>query len=165
MQHVQYASVPTVRGPLPDLVVEGRLTFGTGCRFRSFRTKTVLTVYPGAHLEIGDNVGMNDGVNICATKRIVIGAYTRIADMVFIYDTYFHDVSPDRTLEAKDVIIGRNVWIGARATILPGVRIGDHSVVGAGAVVTKDIPPKAIAVGSPATVVRTFECPDDWIRK
>ena len=54
----------------------------------------------------------------------------------------------------KDVIIGNNVWIGANATILPGVKIGDNVVIGAGAVVTKDVPANSVAAGNPAVVIR-----------
>jgi acetyltransferase-like isoleucine patch superfamily enzyme len=52
------------------------------------------------------------------------------------------------------VTIGDNVWMGARVTVLPGVTIGENAVIGAGSVVTKDIPPNAIAVGNPAQVLR-----------
>ena len=52
----------------------------------------------------------------------------------------------------------------ARAVILPGVTIGDHAVIGAGSIVSSDIPPRSVAAGVPARVVRTFECPDDWRR-
>jgi maltose O-acetyltransferase len=54
----------------------------------------------------------------------------------------------------KPVFIGNDVWIGTRAILLPGVHVGDHSIIGAGAVVAKDVPPWAIVVGNPARVVR-----------
>ncbi len=57
------------------------------------------------------------------------------------------------------------MWVGAFSIILQGVNIGDHSVIGASSVVVSDIPPKVVAVGNPAKVIRTFECDDDWIRK
>ena len=55
------------------------------------------------------------------------------------------------------MVLGRNVWLGANVTVLPGVTIGDDAVIGAGSVVTRDIPARSIAVGSPAHVVRTIE--------
>jgi len=60
----------------------------------------------------------------------------------------------EQPVESKPVVIGADVWIGAGASVLPGVTIGDGAVIGARAVVTKDIPPNAIAVGIPAKVIR-----------
>lgn len=164
-KNVKFRSPPVVEGTWPDLVAEGPLIVGASCTFRSFRFRTVLTVFAGGRLEIGDHSYINDGVNICSAQSIVIGPHSRIADMVVIYDTDFHQIAPDSPVRRGNVVIGRNVWIGARAMILPGVTIGDHSVIAAGAVVTKDIPGRSIAAGSPATVIRTLECPDDWVRR
>lgn len=68
-------------------------------------------------------------------------------------------------LETKPVTIGRNCWIGARVIILPGVTIGNFSIIGAGSVVTKDIPEYSIAVGNPAHVIKKWD-PDSkaWVR-
>lgn len=55
------------------------------------------------------------------------------------------------------MVIGNNVWLGANVTVLPGVTIGDDAVVGAGSIVTKDVPARTLAVGSPARVVRSIE--------
>jgi acetyltransferase-like isoleucine patch superfamily enzyme len=96
---------------------------------------------------------------------IEVGDHTMIGDMVTIYDTSCHEVSPGIPAVARRVRLGRNVWVGARAMILPGVTIGDHSVIGAGSIVTKDVPERAIAVGNPAKVIKTFDCPDDWVRR
>ena len=59
--------------------------------------------------------------------------------------------------EVKPVTIGNDVWIGMRSIIMPGVTIGEGAVIGAGSVVTKNIPPYSIAVGTPAKVIKTFE--------
>ena len=64
-------------------------------------------------------------------------------------------------LDIREVHIGDNVWIGGNVTILPGVTIGDRAVIGAGAVVTEDIPADSVAVGAPARVIRTIEENDD----
>jgi acetyltransferase-like isoleucine patch superfamily enzyme len=56
--------------------------------------------------------------------------------------------------QSDPVVIGDHVWIGSKAVILPGVRIGSHAVVGAGSIVTKDIPPRCVAAGNPARVLR-----------
>ena len=73
--------------------------------------------------------------------------------------TLNHDLAPSRRgdLHPAPVTIGNNVWIGANVTILPGVTIGDDAVIAAASVVTKDVPAKALVVGSPARVIRTVE--------
>ena len=76
-----------------------------------------------------------------------------------IIDSAFHDIDPDRRLDpptADPIMIGNNVWLGARVIVLPGVTIGENSVVGVGSVVTRDIPPRSLAVGTPASVVRAL---------
>jgi maltose O-acetyltransferase len=81
--------------------------------------------------------------------------------MVLIMDSDHHEISPENRWlssgEIVPIIIGNNVWLGSRSIILKGVTIGDHSVVGAGAVVTKSVPPKTIVAGNPAKVVRDLE--------
>ena len=67
------------------------------------------------------------------------------------------DLGSRNTTYPFPVIIGKNVWIGSNATILPGVTIGDNAVIGAGAVVAKDIPENAIAVGVPAKVIKYIQ--------
>jgi acetyltransferase-like isoleucine patch superfamily enzyme len=112
------------------------------------------------------------GLNITVGRAVFIGAQCAftghaaidIADEVMIAHkvnivTAGHPVEPDirrRYITAAPVAIERNVWIGAAATVLPGVRIGADSVVGAGAVVTGDIPPATLVAGVPARVVRSL---------
>lgn len=91
-----------------------------------------------------------------------IGRYSAIGphSVIMTYNHLFEDASiPIRfqDLELKKVKIGEGVWLGAHVVVLPGVTIGDGSVVGAGAVVTKDIPPYSVAVGNPAKVIRKRE--------
>lgn len=71
--------------------------------------------------------------------------------------TSTHDLCDMKTVLASEIIIGENVWITSRVVILPGVRIGRNSVIGAGSVVTKDIPPNVFAVGIPAIPVKTLD--------
>jgi acetyltransferase-like isoleucine patch superfamily enzyme len=78
--------------------------------------------------------------------------------------TDFHAVSPGDSVKQKAVSIGDNVWIGANSMVLAGSCIGNHSIVAAGSIVTGEIPPKSLAAGNPARVIKTFDAPDDWIR-
>ncbi len=111
----------------------------------------------GKHIEIGDNSGI--GVN-CWIKKAVIGKNVMIGpDVVFISSNHRFD-DPDRpiqeqgVIEVGPIIVGDNTWIGARAIILPGVKIGKCVIIGAGAVVTKDVPDYAIVAGNPARIIR-----------
>ena len=79
--------------------------------------------------------------------------------------TASHPLSPRLRAEGygynEPVIIGKNVWLASGVTVLPGVHIGDNAVIGAGSVVTKDIPPNVLAVGSPARILRAIGPEDD----
>ena len=119
-------------------------------------------------LDIGKNVEINDYVHIGVADSVSIGDNTLIASKVFISDhnhgAYSGDIhsSPNatpisRALESKKVSIGKNVWIGEFVCILPGVTIGDGSIIGAMSVVTKDIQANSIAVGSPAKVIKIYD--------
>ena len=112
-----------------------------------------------SHLvELGDYSGV--GVGACFYGRVVIGKNVMIGPQCWIY-TQNHETSqidiPMRLQgpqNMKPVIIGDDVWIGGRVTILPGVKIGNGVIIGAGAVVSKNIPDYAVAVGNPAIVVK-----------
>ncbi|MDR3527000.1 MAG: sugar O-acetyltransferase [Rhizomicrobium sp.] len=110
----------------------------------------------GTRIEAGEHVFINFGCTFLDGGKITIGAHTLIAPGVHIY-TARHPLEAAARLEWEDVlpvVIGKQCWIGGQATICPGVTIGDRSVIGAGAVVVKDIPPDCLAVGNPARVVK-----------
>ena len=110
----------------------------------------------GASLTIGRNSYMNDSLIQCA-GQISIGDDCAIAGDVLIQDTDFHPMLDEKGEErpyVKPINIGNHVWICAKATILKGVTIGDGSVVAAGAVVTKDVPPRCLVGGNPARIIR-----------
>lgn len=116
------------------------------------------TVAPGAEIFIHDHVGMSSCVISCANK-VEIGEGTIIGGGALVIDTDFHPRLPDgnwgtdpRSV-SKPVVIGKKCFIGARAIILKGVRIGDGAVVGAGSVVTKDVSAKTVVAGNPAIIV------------
>ena len=118
---------------------------------------------------IGDHFYLGPGSFIGAVESIVIGRCVIISNDVKIYDNNNHPTSPKerefmsmsgfsndnwlwKHADRKPVIIEDNVWIGGRVIILPGVHIGSHVIIGAGSVVTKDIPNWAVAAGNPAVV-------------
>lgn len=114
---------------------------------------------PGAELVIGDDVGMS-GAILYAWKKISIGDRVLIGADAAIYDSDFHPLDPVKrsqfdleSIGKAPVVIESDVWIGARAIVLKGVTVGRGSVVGAGAIVTADVPPGSIVAGIPAKVV------------
>jgi acetyltransferase-like isoleucine patch superfamily enzyme len=135
----------------------GVLQIGSRTRLVSTITPIELVVGSGARLTIGERVFINYGTSIGATLSVEIGDRVNIGSYVIILDNNLHCIEPERRLElppSEPVIIEENVWLGSRVTVLPGVRIGAHSVVGAGSVVVKDIPPRTLAAGVPARVIR-----------
>lgn len=111
----------------------------------------------GRNISIGKRVFINSGCRFQDQGGITIGDDSLIGHNAVIA-TLQHDIAPSRRgdLIPSPVVIGCNVWLGANVTVLPGVTIGNDSVIGAGSVVTKDIPSRTIAIGSPARVVRTI---------
>lgn len=114
----------------------------------------------GANIEIGRHSYINFNVTMLDVGPILIGDNVMIAPNVQIY-TATHDEDPllrrDWSVYGKPVVIGDDVWIGGGAIICPGVSIGARSIIGAGAVVTRDIPADSVAVGNPARVVRSVQ--------
>ena len=95
-----------------------------------------------------------NGTMLHAKELIRIGCESRLAFGSRIFDADLHDLDPENRERIAPVIIGDRVWIGADALVLRGVTIGDDSVIGAGSIVTRDIPPRSLAVGSPAVVIK-----------
>ena len=123
-----------------------------------FQRVFIRTCMPNSAITIGDDVGMS-GCTISAHKAVSIGNNVLIGSGALISDSDAHplDLMARRNGEegrAKPIAIEDDVFIGARAIVLKGVRIGRGAVIGAGAVVSKDVPPFSIAVGNPARVVR-----------
>jgi acetyltransferase-like isoleucine patch superfamily enzyme len=114
-----------------------------------------LAVADGGHIHIASDVSINQGTIVSARHRISIGAGTRIGDHCSIRDAD-HRLAEAPLTESGfvgvPVAIGANVWIGRLVTIMPGITIGDGAVIGAHSLVTRDIPAKAIAFGTPAKV-------------
>lgn len=111
----------------------------------------------GKHVHLGKNVYFNFNTTMVDDTHIYIGDYTMLGPNVVIA-TAGHPILPELREKALQynlpVHIGRNCWLGAGVIVLPGVTIGDNTVIGAGSVVTKDIPANVVAVGNPCKVLR-----------
>ena len=119
----------------------------------------------GCFLHLGHHVYINHNLSLVDDTHIYIGDCTKLGPNVMIC-TAGHPILPELRGSAPyqfnmPVHIGRNCWIGAGVCILPGITIGDHSVIGAGSVVTKDIPARSVAVGNPCRVLRPISDRDE----
>lgn len=139
-----------------------KLTTGIGCRLEVFGKDKKKKLF------LGSNIQMNDYVHISVMDLVKIGNNVLIASHVYISDNshgFYHGVkqtSPDippisREYFISPVEIGDNVWIGEGVIILPGVKIGKGSIIGAHAIVSKSIPGNSIAVGQPAQVIKRYD--------
>ena len=113
----------------------------------------------GKQISVGKRFFANFNFTVLDEAQVTIGDDCFIGPNVSIY-TACHSIDPEernsRREWAEPVTIGDNVWIGGSVTILPGVNIGDNVTIGAGSVVTKDIPSNSIAVGNPCKVMKTL---------
>lgn len=122
------------------------------------------TLIPPFYSDYGLNISVGRAVFIGSQCAFTGHAPIEIADEVMIAHkvnlvTAGHPVAPGRRracVTAQPIALERNVWIGAAATVLPGVRVGEGAVVAAGAVVTRDVPPATLVAGVPATVIRAL---------
>lgn len=150
-------------------VSDAQISFGAK-KIRGFLTRKIVTktgsninIEKGAifdkTVEIGDNSGI--GINCKLYGKVIIGDNVMMGPEVFIYtgNHNFSDISRPMNQqgfsEEKPVVIGDDVWIGSRVTILPGVIIGNGVVIGASSIVTKDIEDYAIVAGNPAKKVKS----------
>ena len=139
-------------------------TTGFNCRIDALNINNFGEKYL---IEIGENVEINDEVHIGATQKIIIEDNVLIASKVYISDhnhgSYKGDeqdspmsIPKERKIHSSPIRIEKNVWLGELCCILQGVTIGEGSIIGAMSVVTKDIPPYTIAVGSPAKLIKRY---------
>ncbi len=114
----------------------------------------------GTNISLGDNVFINYNAVFLDCVKITIGDHVRIAPNCSIYTVGHpldYKIRRTNSYTFGEVIIGDDTWIGGNVTILPGVKIGKRCVIGAGAVVTKDIPDDSLAYGVPARVIRKLD--------
>lgn len=136
--------------PLPRIINSGGyvevnyVRFFPGVRIECVR---------GAVVTIGRGTYLNRNTEIVAFESVTIGENCKIARDVIVMDTDQHPIGNDE-LKIKPVTIEDRVWVGSRAIILKGVTLGHDSVIGAGAVVTKSVPPYSIVVGPSATIIK-----------
>jgi acetyltransferase-like isoleucine patch superfamily enzyme len=136
---------------------EGTITLGDRVRLDSTLARLELVTTPTGHLEIGNNVFINYGTSIVAASRVRIGNDCLIGTHVMVMDCDFHrvdDKSWDTT--GRPIVLEDRVWLANRSIVLKGVTVGHDAVVAAGAVVTRDVPPRTVVAGNPARIVREF---------
>lgn len=112
----------------------------------------------GKNITLGKNVFINSGCRFQDQGGITVGDDCQIGHCA-VMATLNHGLSPNerRNIIPSPIFLGKNVWVGANATILQGVTIGDNAVIAAGAVVTKDVPANTVAAGTPARVVKELK--------
>jgi len=119
------------------------------------------TITAESRIDIGDGSGVSSST-IVARQLVRIGNRTFIGANCLICDNDFHSLdhrqrnTPSDAPSSAPVILGEDVFVGTRSVILKGVEIGDRSVIGAGSVVTKSIPPDSLAAGNPAKIIRSL---------
>lgn len=112
----------------------------------------------GINITVGKNVFINAGCCFQDQGGIIIGDGVLIGHQV-VLATLNHELDPNQrgSMHPAPIVIGNNVWIGANATVLPGVTIGDGSVIAAGAVVNRDVPANVVVGGIPAKIIKSIE--------
>src|SRR6266542_788447 len=133
----------------------GSIAIGDGLVMISKFLPIELVAGSGAKIELGDHVWINFGSVVAAKQLVKIGHRVMIGQHCIISDVDIPEMAADpRPYEAKPVEIGDDAWLAGRVTVRPGVRIGEGAVITAGSIVETDIPPRVVAGGIPARVLR-----------
>ena len=141
-----------------NVTIDGKCSFGFATRFSDHPT-----------LIIGDNTGVGHGAGFTVAKRIEIGKHCRIGSGTWMLDSPGHPAEPVSRMAGappseeavKPVVIEDNVWVGAGSTIMPGVRIGEGSIVSASSVVISNVPPYTLVGGNPARIIQRLVAPPE----
>jgi acetyltransferase-like isoleucine patch superfamily enzyme len=142
----------------------GRMIIGDYVIIRSVPLPVELTTSVGAVLEIGDDTFINYAASIGATGEVRIGRRVEIGPFVMVIDTTYHsDYDRSQVPPPQPVLIGDDVFLGAKCSVMPGVTIGDGAVVGTGAVVTHDVAPFTVVAGVPAREIKKLD-PAKFVR-
>ncbi len=154
-----YARFP-IEGEVLEALDSGRLVVGEGTLFEP---GCWLTLSPEARIEIGQGCFLNRGTMLAALERIEIGDHVMFANNCFVGDSDHAYDDPDVPVTWQGFVargpvkIGSNCWFGVNCVVTGGVEIGDRCVIGSNSVVTADLPPRVIAAGAPAKVLKEIE--------
>lgn len=134
-------------GKEAEITFHGPACICNGCR---------ITIEDGGKLLLGSDIFINENSRITACSEIRIGDGCWIGWDVNIIDTDFHQIALNKAIKplVSSISIEDHVWIGARVMILKGVTVGSGSVIAGGAIVTKDVPPRCLAAGNPARIIK-----------
>jgi acetyltransferase-like isoleucine patch superfamily enzyme len=152
-----------VEGELLEALDEGRLTIGAGTLLEP---GCWLTLAPEARIEIGAGCFLNRNTMVAAYERVTIGDHSMFANGCFVGDADHRFDDPERPITHQGftskgpVEIGANCWFGVNCAVTSGVTVGERCVVGANSVVNGDLPPRAIAAGVPARVIKPIQFRD-----
>lgn len=169
---VRFFGIPLIQQhPGSSISISNAVTVTSAARYTALgvtQRTLVRTVLPGATIGIGSDTGLSGAV-VVAAKEIEIGRRCLIGAGAMLVDTDFHPVVPRggsrryasiESADSEPVDVGDDVFIGARAILLKGTRIGEGSVVGAGAVVNGDWPARSIIAGNPARLIGELDGQD-----
>lgn len=144
----------------PFILNQGQLVIGDHLLLRSTIATTELVVGENGKMEIGDQVFINYGCSISANLLVQIGNHCSLGPHCILLDNDFHSVEVHKRNHipaSRPIVLEERVWLGARVILLKGVHIGRNSVIGAGSVVTHDVPPDCLAAGNPARIIRNIQ--------
>ncbi|MGA8169936.1 MAG: acyltransferase [Methylocystis sp.] len=153
-------------GGMPLILGAPRISIGASCRISGQTTISGRTVGPATPtLSIGDNCDIGWQTTIAVGRTISIGDNVRIAGRAFLAGYPGHPTAataraegrPDTEDQVGDIVLEQDVWLATGVTVLAGVRVGRGTIVAAGSVVTRDLPPLVLAGGAPARVIRSLE--------
>ena len=153
-----------VQGNVLEALREGRLEVGEGTLLEP---QVWITAPDRARIRIGQGTFLNIGVMVAAVELVEIGDHCMFANGCFVTDGAHRFDDPDTPVPWQGFTtkgptrVGDNVWCGANVVITSGVTVGERCVIGANSVVTQDLPPRSIAAGAPAKVIREVEYPAD----
>ncbi len=176
LYNINYKKFTVYGKPFFRIAQTSKVFFGDNVTFTSGKNFNVIggdirlniLVGEGASLIFGDNIGISNSTFVCR-KSITIEDNVLVGGGCIFYDTDFHTIHGEKRIKyfidkeidkdaiSKDIHISKGVWIGGHCIILKGVRIGENSIIAAGSVISKSIPPNQIWGGNPITFIKNIE--------